>query len=249
MGGQGRRLQAQGYWRWADQSHCSGSMNPLKCYFPLDETLCRPSTIYKYKERPEEGGPFSSYKEMAAEIEYLFSKGLTAHVHREIKRQMFRVFGRPFAPDRLITVHIRWGDKSTEMKLVDIEAYVAAVKTLLEKRREQTPVHIYVASEDPLAAKRFRNAAPREWSVYVDVMPEEMKALRPSRGNHAFVCAIRSRGKAGTIALASLAISMQANEFVLTTGSNWSRLMNELRKNVIHPRCSGCTSMVDLRPS
>lgn len=55
-------------------------------------------------------------------------------------------------------------------------------------------------------------------------------------------------GRPGLIALGSLLVSMEANDFVLTTKSNWSRLMNELRKNVLDPRCSGRTKLVDLEP-
>jgi hypothetical protein len=45
----------------------------------------------------------------------------------------------------------------------------------------------------------------------------------------------------------SLLVAMEANYFVLTTASNWSRLMNELRKNFVEPRCNNCTLMVDLK--
>jgi hypothetical protein len=50
----------------------------------------------------------------------------------------------------------------------------------------------------------------------------------------------------GLVTLALLLVSMEANTFVLTTASNWSRLINELRKNVLDPRCNNCTLMVDL---
>ena len=50
------------------------------------------------------------------------------------------------------------------------------------------------------------------------------------------------------MALGSLLVAMEANDFVLTTASNWSRLMDELRKNVLEPRMANGTIMVDLRP-
>jgi hypothetical protein len=58
----------------------------------------------------------------------------------------------------------------------------------------------------------------------------------------------RTKGKSGLITLGSLLVAMEANNFVITTKSNWSLLMNELRENVVEPRCKGCTQMVDLRP-
>jgi hypothetical protein len=55
-------------------------------------------------------------------------------------------------------------------------------------------------------------------------------------------------GRTGTVALGSLLVAMEANEYVLTTGSNWSRMMNELRQTILDPRCNSCTKMVDLHP-
>ena len=51
----------------------------------------------------------------------------------------------------------------------------------------------------------------------------------------------------GRKALVALLLAMEAQYYVLTTGSNWSRLMDELRQAVVDVRCGGCTEMVDLR--
>ena len=48
-----------------------------------------------------------------------------------------------------------------------------------------------------------------------------------------------SKGKYGLQVLASLLIAMEADGFVLTTTSNFSRT------NVVDVHCSGCTEMVD----
>jgi hypothetical protein len=56
------------------------------------------------------------------------------------------------------------------------------------------------------------------------------------------------KGRPGLVALASVLVAMQADDYVLTTKSNWSRLINELRKNVLDPRCGDCTRLVDLAP-
>ena len=81
-------------------------------------------------------------------------------------------------------------------------------------------------------------------------MVDLQKKNRPkgSAINHAMRVAEKSKGVEGMQALASLLIAMEANDFVLTTGSNWSRLMNELRKSILNPMCKGCTRMIDLRP-
>ena len=60
------------------------------------------------------------------------------------------------------------------------------------------------------------------------------------------IVAKKMDGKPGLIALGSLLVAMEANDFVLTTGSNWSRLINELHRNVLDPRCNNCTRLIDL---
>jgi len=57
-----------------------------------------------------------------------------------------------------------------------------------------------------------------------------------------------TKGRFGLECLASLVIAMEAKFFVLTTGSNFSRLINEIRTNVIDVNCGNCTQMIDLRP-
>ena len=175
---------------------------------------------------------------------------------------MRMVFGRDTAPPNLITVHIRWGDKITEMKLIGVEKYIDSVHEILRRRGKGSPVHVYISTEDPRATREFRSKAPDDWHVYGDAQVEELAGLRPgnaseefksrlSRGekappNHAVQSAVRTKGRAGTQALASLVIAMEADDFVLTTASNWSRMIDELRKNVLDPRCGKCTFMIDL---
>ena len=51
----------------------------------------------------------------------------------------------------------------------------------------------------------------------------------------------------GRHSLIALLIAMEATHYILTTGSNWSRLINELRINVMERKCSSpCTTMTDL---
>jgi hypothetical protein len=94
----------------------------------------------------------------------------------------------------------------------------------------------------------FMRAAEPGWKVFVDRTVPELNDYRPARGNRASWTTKNTKGRAGLVALGSLLVALEANDFVLTTASNWSRLMNELRKNVLDPRCGNCTRMVDLRP-
>lgn len=113
--------------------------------------------------------------------------------------------------------------------------------------------NIYLATEDRRAVQQFKDAAtPKGWNVYVDQYFMDMRQYRTVGDETIWqtnnLNAEKSKGRAGLVALASLLLSIEADDYVLTTGSNWSRLMNELRKNVLNPRCNGCTNMVDLSP-
>jgi hypothetical protein len=183
-------------------------------------------------------------------MEYLFAS-VTPLVIQEAERQLNLVFKKGVPPN-LITVQIRWGDKQKEMKLLPAHAYVKGVQRLIEKRRNNAsllPVSIYLATEDPKAVEAFRRAAPQEWTIHVDQYFHDMLPLRNERDvyNQGPKTARATNGRAGLVALGSLLVAMEANDFVLTTASNWSRLMNELRKNILDPQCNKCTSMVDLK--
>ena len=75
------------------------------------------------------------------------------------------IFNQTTAPQDLITVHIRWGDKGTEMELASVEEFIGAVRELLRRRRTLVPVNVFVATEDPRATHEFRQAAPLNWTV------------------------------------------------------------------------------------
>ena len=90
----------------------------------------------------------------AATMEYIF-QSVSPVVIKEAQRQIGLLFGTVSVPDNLISVHIRWGDKFWEMDLAPIEEYIAAVYEMirLQDRDNSTITPIYLATEDPRAAK------------------------------------------------------------------------------------------------
>ena len=255
------RLQAIGPWIWAD-IRCKSST--LGCYFKqLSKPLCThrektkilpiaisPPTIFRNCGGINRANISSIQEFRQATTEYLFSSGFSDLVLEEIRFQVQKLFGSHRPPARMITVHIRWGDKAVEMPLVTISEYISAVKHLLQLRKIPGEVHIYISSDDNRAMPSFRKHAPRNWNVYGDATVEEIQEFVPEDPNafgRAVTTAERSNGRFGTASLASLAIAMESNEFVLVTGSNWSRLMDELRQSVIDPMCKKCTVAIDLR--
>jgi hypothetical protein len=176
-------------------------------------------------------------------------------VVEEAKRQLEKMFGGTGdrdTPPRFITVHVRWGDERADMKLRPIQEYVDAVHRLAESRQESGgggSVAVFLATEDPQAAREFLQAASRHnWTVYLDEYYQEFQSVRLSGYNNNGRLAEQLRGRPGLVALASALVAMQADDYVLTTKSNWSRLLNELRKNVVDPRCGNCTRIIDLAP-
>jgi hypothetical protein len=196
----------------------------------------------------------------AAATEFLFTR-VSDLVYEEAQRQLQRVFrsSERGVPDNLITVHIRWGDKSDEMPLIPISPYINAVQQIVDlRRRNEKPtssdqgVHVFLSTEDPEAYTQFLRAAPSHWNIYVDEYFYELLPHRPSTTNRSLYNSIPQmaqalHGRPGILALGSLLVAMEANDFVLTTASNWSRLMNEIRLNILNPRCNNCTIMMDLK--
>jgi hypothetical protein len=191
----------------------------------------------------------------AAAMEFLF-QSVRPIVIEEVQRQIRDAFpyGLP-NPNNMVTVNVRWGDKQLEMDLLPIERYIDGVHEILKNRptpppntnkqhtkkdrNEDETIHIYLTTEDSRAIHEFRNAAPSSWIVHTS-------GPTISLTNNFMMAAENANGKNGLESMAGLLIAMESNGYVLTTGSNWSRLLNELRKNVVNPRCGNCTSMIDL---
>ena len=187
---------------------------------------------------------------MEGAVEFLFS-----HVQRvviaEAERQLALIFGAEGVPHPLITVHVRWGDKATEMEPVGMQVYIDAVREMSIKHELGETPAVFLATKNAEACTQFKALAPPNWRVFAGMDGREK--MQSSATEHGRV------GQAGLTSLAALLLAMEADYYVLTMASNWSRLMDELRKAVIEPRIcgnedgggeggAGCTDMVDLAP-
>lgn len=129
-------------------------------------------------------------------------------------------FSTHYIKDPLVTIHIRWGDKHKEMKLLAIDEYINAVRAL-----KLTRPAIFVTTEDVNAIKAFKARAMKNWAVYTysnatstltsgkDGRPTNLGAQDATAGFHSLV---------------SFWVGFQSSYFVVTRGSNWSRLFSEL---------------------
>lgn len=250
-------------WTWLDQASCDATeakeISPLYCYFPSAEGTCKTQTPVASVsvasqvscESLQASLNLTTAHVRTAGIEFLFAN-VSPVVIAEAQRQLHLVFGGKPVPKNLITVHVRWGDKVTsrEMKFVPIEDYIDAVKTLAKQRNHGDTVSVFLATEDPKAVQQFQQKAPSDWNVYVDQYFYEVKHHRQmdtELWNQAVATSQQTKGRAGVLTLASLLVAMEANDYVFTTASNWSRLMNELRIAILDKECNNCTRMIDLQ--
>lgn len=250
-------------WMWLDQSHCNmtdaATRSPWLCYFPKMEFLCEQVQegyvhIGNMASKPcssRQNDPVAREAFRSASIEYMFGQ-VSPLLISEAQRQIGVIFGPNGAPEDLITVHVRWGDKGDEMKLVTVEEYINATTEILMtvlNRTADSPANVFLATEDPEAVRAFLEKAPSNWKIYRDLVVDELDRFRPPETyNSASIMTKNTRGRGGLVNMGSLLVSMEANYFVLTTASGWSRMMNHIRKSIIDPRCRNCTHVIDLRP-
>jgi hypothetical protein len=266
------RVHSTTPWNWWDVELCNHTAfrdeTAMSCYFPASELQCPgdgarvhmagaaafakniSNARGKVKVRcPEIMAEYTVSQIRAAGTEFLFTR-VSKHIQDEAARQLNRVFSsNDQVPVDLITVHIRWGDKEQEIKLLGIDSYIQAVMDILKQRkRPLNTANIFLATEDPRALAEFQSAAPVGWKIYVDQYFHDLLPHRRDIYNGPNHMALDLQGKPGPAALGSLLVAMEANDFVLTTASNWSRLMNELRWSILDPACGNCTLLVDLKP-
>lgn len=255
-------IQIDEPWIWNDAKFCYFSKEisvlPFGCYFNVN-LRCNwsgvsPPAIMSWSNAlsscPRYITDAASRKAFrTAAVDYMFSN-LSPKLVSLAKKKIRGIFGTAGIPTDLITVHIRWGDKQTEMDLVHESEYYSAIAALVSKYSIAKP-HIYVTTESLSAVTKLsqeianRNAS---WALHY-YAPAVFQATSNNKGTQltTMEMAKHSQGSLGLASLIALLIAMEAKYFVLTSGSNWSRLIDELRVSVADPACGGCTKMVDLR--
>ena len=262
-------------WVWLDQERCDGTANhqsAMMCYFPHAELQCPPDKTVAGRPDSRQvlhnisfpikkhcDGMLEKYNKTdwrAAGIEFLMTR-LSPIVIAEAERQLNLVYStntpsQRQVPKNIITVHVRWGDKGAENKLYGIDSYIQAVHEIKRSRQDDPhdETNIFLSTEDPRAVQEFQQAAAAErppWNIYLDQMYHDMLPSRPNKTEYNLVphTSRKLGGKVGLWSLGSLLVAMEANAFVLTRTSNWSRLMDELRKNLLEMRGIQ-TYMVDI---
>ena len=173
-------------WYWNDKDFCNQNISiyndradpkfletyvpkksPLECYFnkknPCHEVE-RDAVVFIPSLNKLTGCPkfVKNLNERAvfrdATIEFMFSNMSRQLVNEtEVKaEELFKSLGYSQIPKDMITVHVRWGDKSREMSLVSIDQYLDTVAQIIANESIAHP-HVHLVSESNLAATQMRN--------------------------------------------------------------------------------------------
>eukprot|EP01039_Chlorochromonas_danica_P001742 gene1742-1902_t len=248
-------LQLDEPWIWNDKEFCKDGNHtqPFSCYFNL-QSHCPHATILNHPAKWTNGWNMcpkyiqdmdSRQIFRAAAIEYLFSN-LNPRLVQEAQNAIKEVFGSSGIPQDMITLHVRLGDKHTEMKLVTPMEYYNAIDNFIDRHPNLTDPHIYVTTESLDGLKQLQEqlkSHQKTWKLhhYPPSVFNSDEVISPMEMAH------RTQGSIGKHSLIALLLAMEARYYILTTGSNWSRLIDELRKNVVDVQCNNCTEIVDLR--
>ncbi|KAL1528432.1 hypothetical protein AB1Y20_009780 [Prymnesium parvum] len=186
-----------------------------------------------------------------AGIELLF-RSLPEQMIAAAERANREVFGEGGAPERMVTVHIRWGDKGKENALVSIDRYINATHELVARHQLGGAPAVFITTEDPAALRAFRGAAPEGWQLFyyaAALGTGDSKEHFSTAVSTTAVGAADTGGALGIYSLLALLLALEARFFVLTASSNWSILINELRRARVNAGCNGCTDMISLTPA
>ena len=81
------------------------------------------------------------------------------------------------------------------------------------------------------------------WTIYISG-----PTFKDTRNTRPFGAAAGNEGQGALDFLIALLVSLEANKYVLIIEINWSRLINQLRKDVVDRRYGGSKEMFDVRP-
>lgn len=121
-------------------------------------------------------------------------------------------------PAGVVSLHVRHGDKGTEMTLVPWSAYQTAAERLFKMQPLFLQRTMFVSTEDP-GVVRDANAT-KDWTTLHSDIPRHN-----SNGQKQMELA----DNMGLLHLAQLLMALECDAWVGTRGSNWNRLIDELR--------------------
>ena len=138
-------------------------------------------------------------------------------------------------PPGTVSLHIRHGDKGQEMKLVGTAAYLRAAAALA--RLHPMPLagrNLFLSTEDPSAVTEAADLLASELHAWALAWYDVPRAN--SNGPLQLAQLGVPRGQLTRVWLLQLLLALECDAWVGTRGSNWNRLIDELRC-VWVPKC------------
>ncbi|CAF1423918.1 unnamed protein product [Adineta steineri] len=137
-------------------------------------------------------------------------------------------------PAHSFSMHVRHGDKSSEMRLIPFREYVEEAEWFAKQNPNSFHKSAFLSSEDPSVFEEAKNitsvtfdyglTSPNEnWVWYMS------KIKRMNSGPIQQLNAFGSRHETTISWLLQLFISLECDGYVGTLNSNWNRLIDELR--------------------
>ncbi|CAI5470482.1 unnamed protein product [Closterium sp. Yama58-4] len=130
------------------------------------------------------------------------------------------VGGEPYIPRPSVSMHVRQGDKAGEMRLISFPSFMFMANRL----RRRVPFLKYVWLSTEMQSVIDQSQQYKDWAFLYSTNPRQ-------NGTTSIFEYEQTAGvaKLAGISLANLLISSQADFFVGALGSNWNRLISELK--------------------
>jgi len=129
----------------------------------------------------------------------------------------------------MISLHIRHGDKSTEMALVPSIKYLEAASTLQYDMSLSLIQQLFISTEDPDTIKELSTAIMGQpynrWTIYFNNIPRSNSNGDLQLDTFSNV----PRARITQLWLLQLFMALECDAWVGTRKSNWNRLIDELR--------------------
>jgi hypothetical protein len=129
-------------------------------------------------------------------------------------------------PDGVIHAHIRGGDKHKEMKLIPAGLFVAAAFNLMDSMPNTYARHTLLITADDGEAVKTALSRGRAMGIEVIYSP-----IQRPKGGHDQLTWMNQDNKIPRLHenLLQLMLALEADAWLGTRGSNWNRLIDELR--------------------
>jgi len=136
-------------------------------------------------------------------------------------------------------MHIRHGDKGTEMKLVPTLNYLEAASALQNSMALELVQQGFVSTEDPSALSELNDALSAKPATYGRWVLHYSNLPRINSNGHQQLDVFTSipRARLTQLWLLQLLLALECDAWIGTRSSNWNRMIDELRCIWV-PKCS-----------